>query len=257
MIGRTNINGVGDASGIGGLISITAPTGSLVTVSNNGLSITLKSYIEIDDYYSQCFYLVRPNKFGTWTVSATDGTNTDTQTVLINTIGQFEEIALRYEFWLYKDGNFYSGLGAFVGTSDAGQVGMTSFNQDGQIYMKKISGPCARWYFRDPIPFRNLSNIYGKYLHFNLKQVTGSSAGHNAYDSEITAGVYSSTSAFGSNYASANSNCPAYLTVPRYTAINDYTEYTVAINNLTANTNYYLGMWTINCETYIKEIWIK
>ena len=62
MIGRTNINGTNDASGVGAVLSIDAPIGSTVTISQGSFSKVLKDPIEISTFFSRYFYLIKPNE---------------------------------------------------------------------------------------------------------------------------------------------------------------------------------------------------
>lgn len=103
MIGRTNINGTNDASGVGAVLSIDAPTGSTVTVSQGSFSKILRDFIEIDTQFSRYFYLIKPSKFGSWTITATNGQNTTDETVLVTTNENYE-VKLTYKFFIIKDG---------------------------------------------------------------------------------------------------------------------------------------------------------
>lgn len=50
-------------------------------------------------------FLIKPIRdFGTWTVTATDGTKTATQDVLVDVITEYE-IEMDYKLWLYRDGD--------------------------------------------------------------------------------------------------------------------------------------------------------
>lgn len=50
-------------------------------------------------------FLIKPIRdFGTWTVTATDGTKTATQDVLVDVITEYE-IEMSYKLWLYKNGD--------------------------------------------------------------------------------------------------------------------------------------------------------
>lgn len=50
-------------------------------------------------------FLIAPIKsFGTWTVTATNGTKSDTQNVLVDVATEFE-IEMGYKLWLYRDGD--------------------------------------------------------------------------------------------------------------------------------------------------------
>ena len=71
-------------------------------------------------------FLIKPIRdLGTWTVTATDGTNTTTQDVLVDVITEYE-IEMSYKLWLYKDGDECEGItgswidGGYNGTSTGG-----------------------------------------------------------------------------------------------------------------------------------------
>lgn len=100
MIGKTNVNGTNDASGVGAVLSIDAPTRSTVTVSSGSFSKVLRNSIEINTYFSRYFYLVTPSKFGSWTITATNGTDTASDDVVI-TINKEYEIKLSYALTLF------------------------------------------------------------------------------------------------------------------------------------------------------------
>lgn len=103
MIGKTNVNGTSDASGVGAVLSIDAPIGSTVTVSQGSFSKVLRKPIEISTYFSRYFYLVTPSRFGSWTVTATDGTNTISETVSVTENKEYD-VVLRYRIYLIQNG---------------------------------------------------------------------------------------------------------------------------------------------------------
>lgn len=103
MIGKTNVNGTNDASGVGAVLSIDAPTGSTVTVSQGSFSKVLKDSIKINALFSRYFYLVKPSRFGSWTITATDGTRTASGTVLITSNKEYE-ITITYDIIFVEDG---------------------------------------------------------------------------------------------------------------------------------------------------------
>lgn len=261
MIGKTNAGaGGGHLNDTDALLRVSAPAGSIVTITKGS---TVKSdhghENALDSNFYDYYFIIHQSQFDSenpWTVTATLGQDSASDTVTIYLPDEYDVI-LQYRFMLYNNGNFYTSLGEFVGTRDSGAIGMTSFNEDGHIWMKYATGPCARWYFRDPIPFKDLGTTYGTLLHFKLKSFAGQQAGSDAYADKFVGGVYTSTSGFGSNFASARSHSPANFGIPKSTIVTDYTEYTVDISGLDHGTNYYLGAWSIAMETYITEIWLR
>ena len=103
MIGKTNVNGTSDASGVGAVLSIDAPIGSTVTVSQGSFSKVLRKPIEISAYFSRYFYFIKPNNFGSWTIMATDGTNTTSEIISV-TENKGYEVFLTYNYYLFRSG---------------------------------------------------------------------------------------------------------------------------------------------------------
>ena len=96
MIGRTNaISGGGFSSGSAVLV-VQAPTGSTVTIGGN--TVTGHPFdATTDEYFFPVPY------FGTWTVTATNGIKTDTQTVVIDAANAYL-VTMSYDFFLVRNG---------------------------------------------------------------------------------------------------------------------------------------------------------
>jgi hypothetical protein len=77
-------------------INVTYPEGSTCTCSNGTKTLT--------DINTDGKVTFSVPSTGTWTVSCTDGTNTNSKSVEITTEGQFEKIALSYELVLFDAG---------------------------------------------------------------------------------------------------------------------------------------------------------
>lgn len=101
MIGRTNVGGggVGNAYAV---IAVTYPAGSTCTCTNGTKTIKAKD--------TSGSYLFLIPSAGTWTVTATDGTDTANKSIDITRRYQSECVELSYILWLYKDGNEYPNL---------------------------------------------------------------------------------------------------------------------------------------------------
>lgn len=78
------------------VIGVNYPEGSTCTCSDGTKTLKLK------DTSGQGLFLIP--YAGTWTVTATDGTNTKSESVEISTEGQIAEINLAYETYIFKSG---------------------------------------------------------------------------------------------------------------------------------------------------------
>lgn len=79
------------------VISVTYPAGSVCTCSDGTKTLSLK------DTSGQGFFLIP--YAGTWIVTATDGTNTKSESVEITSEGQSESVELNYIIYLYNNGD--------------------------------------------------------------------------------------------------------------------------------------------------------
>ena len=79
-------------------IYVDYPPGSVCTCSNNnGKTYTAKD--------NSGLWLFSGLELGTWTVTATDGTNSKSQSVSITKEGQFESVELSYRYYLFNNGS--------------------------------------------------------------------------------------------------------------------------------------------------------
>lgn len=78
-------------------INITYPAGSTCTCSDGTTALSAPDT-------SGTWACIVPNA-GTWTVTSTSGTETDSKAATITTDGQSVSVALSYFLWLYKDGD--------------------------------------------------------------------------------------------------------------------------------------------------------
>lgn len=96
MIGRTNVGGSGGAKAFA-VIGVTYSEGSVCTCTDGTKTLKLK------DTSGQGFFLIP--YAGTWTVTATDGTNTKSESIEITSDGQTELIQLDF-LVIYDNGNY-------------------------------------------------------------------------------------------------------------------------------------------------------
>lgn len=73
------------------------PAGSTCTCSNGAKTLTAKT--------TSGKWIFNVPSTGTWTVTATDGTNTKSESIVISTKGQIEKLELMYGFYIFKEGS--------------------------------------------------------------------------------------------------------------------------------------------------------
>lgn len=114
------------------IIHAKAPYGSTVTFSKGGVVVKTigpdKAHANNDGVYADYYLSVSANNYGKWTITATDGTNTASTTVLITTNKAYE-VMLGYKLWLYKNGNTYD--------STTGGWQVKNYNSDSTIALRE------------------------------------------------------------------------------------------------------------------------
>lgn len=80
-------------------IGVSYPEGSTLTCTNGTKTLKAKTTT------GQWVFAIP--EAGTWTVTATDGTDTDSQAVSITTEGQFSSVELTYRYYLFMSGEGY------------------------------------------------------------------------------------------------------------------------------------------------------
>ena len=99
MNGRTNAKNNGGGKAFAA-ISVTYPAGSTCTCTDGTKTLKLKSTS------GQGFFLIP--YAATWTVTATNGTDTKSENIEITTEGQSVSVELIYELVLYENGGLYN-----------------------------------------------------------------------------------------------------------------------------------------------------
>ena len=94
-----NMSG-GGAGKLFAAIGVTYPVGSILTCTNG--TKTLTATPKSEDNIEWVFAIPEA---GTWTVTATNGTNTKSQSVSITTEGQWESVVLSYALMLFDGGD--------------------------------------------------------------------------------------------------------------------------------------------------------
>ena len=108
MIGRTNCS----AGGAGGLpdnaaiLRVMAPTGSTVTLTRGAVTKSSTGHTNAADASQNDYYFFIPQtafSSSPWTVTATYGGKTDTQTVVIEAADEYD-VLMSYDFFLVRNG---------------------------------------------------------------------------------------------------------------------------------------------------------
>ena len=90
------------------VLHVTAPIGSTVSFSKGG--VTTKSigpggaHTNVDGVSADYYFSVSPANYGTWSVTATLGAESDSASVTIDSNRQYD-VEMSYTYWLYHRGN--------------------------------------------------------------------------------------------------------------------------------------------------------
>ena len=118
------IEGVGSGTGkLFAAIGVTYDEGAILTCTNGTKTLKAKT--------TTGRWVFAIPEAGTWTVTATAGTDTSSETVEITTEGQSVNVDLA-RYWLYKDGNQYTsvtgGWSAFYNYNAGASIGADKIN---------------------------------------------------------------------------------------------------------------------------------
>lgn len=221
----TEIEGISGGTELFAAIGVTYPVGSTVTCTNGTKTLTAKT--------TSGQWVFAIPEAGTWTVTATDGTETASETVEITAEGQSASVELNYSFVLFENGVANPLLGAFQAVS-------ASSISDGKIKTSKSMADGNYWTFANALPL----GTYGNTLHV-LAHITDS------FKYPWRVGAFSSKPTAGT-YERLVSSAKAATIID---GTNDgFTEYVVDFSNL-GTANYYLSGISIS-SSEISEIWI-
>lgn len=173
MIGRTNAGGTGGSSFA--FIVATYPSGSTCTCSDG--TRTLRAKDTVGAFVFNIPYAA------TWTVSSTNGTDTDSAKVTITTQGQSQQVFLSYKIYLYRAGNEYSDItGGWYLSSQIGTGGSLTKNTDKMIFKANAgdgsSGSGNIISTKQQISFTNYKSLGFKKLCAKVKSTVNAQAGY-------------------------------------------------------------------------------
>ena len=100
--------GSGGPSSSDAILTVTVPTGSAVTMTKGGITLTPTMWVQAADNTLDCaLFVIAPSMFDSttpWTVTATSGTDSATTTVLIDSNKQYD-IELIFAPTIVRNGN--------------------------------------------------------------------------------------------------------------------------------------------------------
>lgn len=149
-IGRTNSgSGGGGISSNAALLVVYAPLGSIVTATKDGVTKTSRSGIALSDRPTVEIHLfsIGSSQFGTWAVTATRETDTNTTTISISAVERYElYIGYHVPLQTYQEVEYLQSSGAtqLINTNFTAPDSIEIQFQYGQLYsgqnMRSIAG---------------------------------------------------------------------------------------------------------------------
>lgn len=163
MIGRTNCS----AGGGGGLpdnaaiLRVMAPTGSTVTLTRGGITKASTGHPNAADASQNDYYFIIPQTAfspSAWTVTATYGGKTDTQTVVIEAADEYD-VLMSYDFFLVRNGVLQNSvtIGSLTGSN------VTTPTITDEAGYKKIVLPTNSGVAFSAVDYTQFSKVYIDY----------------------------------------------------------------------------------------------
>lgn len=163
MIGWTNMadGGVNIQNGKA-VIHVMAPVGSTISFSKSGVVVFLKpnkSFVDIvDDTIAHWYYSISSSNYGEWTMTATLGTDTASDTMVIDSNKEYQ-VVLEYRYYLfqYSAADFEAIKSNFAIMDDAAR---SVISDGGDHIVFTASGSAKRaWVWQTPIVAAQYSTL--------------------------------------------------------------------------------------------------
>ena len=244
-----NMVGGGSGGGSGpsasdAILTVTVPTGSTVTMTKGGVTLTPTMWVQAADNTLDCaLFVIPPSLFdavNAWAVTATRGTtDTASDTITIDSNKEYDMV-LKYSIFLFNDGVILSDLGAFKNISSVSI-------SNNAITAVKNQNTGNYFAFQNAIVFKN----FGNSLHVLISQSDVAASSSGGLKTRI--GAFSSLPEAGT-YASNESRVVAgtqYADTPA-----TFIELSVDISSLTPGSYYYLAGIAVASFT-VSKIWIN
>lgn len=159
------------------ILTVTVPTGSTVTATKGGVTLTPTMWVQEADASLDCaLFVIAPAQFDSvnpWTVTATDGTSTASDTVIISTNKQYG-VEISFDYYLFRGDGVYRGewsAKAWSNASEAKNAPGLTINTNLNIRLSGSSGVNGTVLNSNPLPLSKDTISYT----WNSCSVTGSS----------------------------------------------------------------------------------
>lgn len=251
------LNMVGGASGAGlkdtdAVLVVTVPTGSTVTAAKGGVTLTPTMWVTAADPTLDCaIFSIKSSLFDAvspWTVTATLGTDTASDTVIIDSNKQYD-LELSYTYYLYNSGNECVAITggwtvASKSSSAAIAVKENTFIRLEGVVNTSQSDRRATCYTTNAIDLTNFSTI--KVLY-------------EAWNPAIPAGYTDPFGAFKFGVAAQSSSFTSYNTsnIQGTQITSETAETTLLFDISNFAGGFYVGGMTQNCGVKIYKVWLE
>lgn len=250
-------NMIGGGTGGGGpttsdaILTVTVPTGSTVTMTKGGVTLTPTMWVQAADATLDCaLFVIGPSLFdaqNAWTVTASLSGDTASGTVTIDSNEQYD-MELRYSYWLYKDGNEETAItGGYVGRTQSNSS--WSLESD-HIYLGFNSAgtgsKAVTVYTNNQIDFTDYS-----YLKAYLNRTTVQSGNSSSAAEVCLLAASTNTQPVGKDYATVKYH-ENNTTKPWPEG---YETLTVDVSSVSGS--YYVGLFSGNYKIDVYRIWME
>lgn len=232
------IGGGGGLSSSDAILVVTAPTGSTVTATKDGVTITPTIWVTAADPTLDCaIFAISASLFDAanpWTVTATLGTDTASDTVIINSNKQYD-LELSFSLWLFKAG---SGAVVQFGTNNRTQV-VTTITSDYIDTVCNNSTQQGSLYTANTVDLTEFAA-----LHFSI---------YCTYE-PVNSVNYGLRMHVTSNQPVADTSNPAAVAKLAFDVNSGYTDYTIDVSDISGS--YYVGIWGVGSYK-CNNIWLE
>lgn len=143
MIGRVNAGGGGGLQSTDAILRVIAPAGSTVTISKGGVSKSDAGHENKDDNTLYDYYfIIHQSQFDSvnpWTVTATLGSDTKSNTVIIDSADEYDLILLYGDYYYDSGDEFVDITGGWIATGSTGTSGGSIVKQPTYLELKKVT----------------------------------------------------------------------------------------------------------------------
>lgn len=164
------------------ILLVTVPAGSVVTATKGNETLVPTLWVSAaDSTLEKALFVIDSSLFDStpWTVTATQGADTASDTVLITTNKEYE-VELSYRLYLYKRGDQCTSVTGGWSNSHGGGSGVRINTDNIEIYQIATSGRGASVYSTNQVDFTDYSTIHfiftntalGAYVKGGVSDVT-------------------------------------------------------------------------------------